>query len=92
MRLALLLALLGLASPALAQAPDAARADAKVPPVRYESAFEKYRPHSEPELRPWREVNDEVGKAGGHIGIFRAEQRQAKPAPKPSPQKADHAH
>jgi hypothetical protein len=37
---------------------------------RYQSAFERYTPYKEPEIAPWREANEEVGRAGGHIGIF----------------------
>lgn len=36
----------------------------------YQSAFDGYRPLRDEKLRPWREVNDEVVRAGGHIGIF----------------------
>lgn len=59
--------------PALAQQqaganPADPRADAPSP--RHQSAFDGYRPFREEKLRPWREVNDEVERAGGHIGIF----------------------
>ncbi len=42
---------------------------ARVPDVRYQSAFDGYQPYREQKLAPWRELNDEVHKAGGHIGI-----------------------
>ena len=34
----------------------------------YRSAFAEYRPQQQIELRPWREVNDEMGSVGGHAG------------------------
>lgn len=51
--------------------PDPKDPKAKAPPVEYRSAFEAYRPYAEPELAPWRGVNDEVRRAGGHAGISR---------------------
>jgi len=51
--------------------PDPRDPKAKAPPVEYHSAFEGYKPYAEPELAPWRGVNDEVRRAGGHAGIFR---------------------
>jgi hypothetical protein len=69
-----LAALVALAPQALAQQrsipPNPADPAAKVPPVNYESAFAGYSPFREEKLAPWREVNDEVGKARGHAGIF----------------------
>lgn len=60
------------AGSAAAQArPDPTDAKAKAPPVEYRSAFEGYKPYAEPELAPWRGVNDEVRRAGGHTGIFK---------------------
>jgi len=60
------------AGSAAAQArPDPADARAKAPPVEYRSAFEGYRPYTEPELAPWRAVNEEVRQVGGHLGIVR---------------------
>jgi hypothetical protein len=61
--------------PATAQ-PSAAKADpvdpnARAPAVEYESAFTGYAPYREEKLAPWRDVNDEVARAGGHIGILR---------------------
>jgi hypothetical protein len=59
--------------PALAQqATRAHPADpqAETPVPRHQSAFENYRPLREEKLRSWRDVNDEVARAGGHIGIF----------------------
>ena len=69
-----LIALSALAFGAFAQqrAPVSGPADpsAKVPPSRHDSAFAGYAPYREEKLAPWREVNDEVGKVRGHIGIF----------------------
>jgi hypothetical protein len=44
---------------------------AAVPPVKYESAFTGYAPYREAKPAPWRDVNDEVARIGGHIGIMR---------------------
>jgi len=65
-----------------------------VPAVKYESAFTSYLPFREEKLAPWREVNDEVGRVGGHLGIFggaaghgghgAAKPAVQPPAPKPS--------
>lgn len=55
------------AKPAPAQATDA---NARVPSPAYNSAFSGYQPYREQRLAPWRDLNDEVHRAGGHIGIF----------------------
>jgi len=61
------------AGSAAAQArPDPADAKAKAPSVEHRSAFEGYKPYAEPELAPWRAVNEEVRQVGGHLGIVRA--------------------
>jgi hypothetical protein len=39
------------------------------PLLKYESPFATYRPYAEEPLRTWREVNDEVGRVGGHAGV-----------------------
>ena len=83
--------LLALASPAAAQLksvrPDPADPAAPVPPVKHESPFAGYAPYREQDVAPWRDVNDEVARAGGHAGIFRGDGGQAtgKPAAKPAP-------
>lgn len=41
------------------------------PSPEYASAFDGYRPFRDEKLLPWREVNDEAARVGGHIGIFR---------------------
>jgi len=57
------------AQPAAAP-PSAADANASVPEARYDSAFNGYQRYREQQPATWREVNDDVHKAGGHIGIF----------------------
>jgi hypothetical protein len=41
-----------------------------VPAVKYESVFTGYAPFRDEKLAPWREVNDEAARIGGHLGIF----------------------
>jgi hypothetical protein len=50
-------------------------------PPAYRSAFEGYRPYVEEPLAPWREVNDTVGRVGGHVGVLRADESGAPPQP-----------
>jgi hypothetical protein len=38
--------------------------------VTYESAFIRYQPYKEEAVADWRAVNDEVGRIGGHVGMF----------------------
>lgn len=45
---------------------------ALVPPPQYSSAFNSYRPFRDEKPGPWREINDEVARVGGHLGIFRS--------------------
>ena len=65
--------LAALAPHAAAQQPAAkphpADPAAPAPGVKYESAFTGYRGFREEPLAPWRGVNDEVARAGGHLGI-----------------------
>lgn len=58
------------------------------PPPARASAFEGYRPYRDEALAPWREVNDEVGRVGGHSGVVRADQKTAPPLPPPAPSPA----
>lgn len=60
--------------PAAAQQPRQQPTDpaAAVPPAQYSSAFAGYQPLRDEKPAPWREVNDEVARAGGHLGIFRS--------------------
>lgn len=62
---------------------SAADANAPVAESRYDSAFTGYQPFREQKLAPWRDVNDEAHKAGGHIGIFGGAHgmHSAKPTP-----------
>ena len=78
---ALLCTALSLPLATAAQRPAAADPAAPVPPLKYESAFSAYRPYQDPPVRNWAEVNEEVAKAGGHIGIFGG----AGPAPHGAP-------
>jgi hypothetical protein len=41
------------------------------PAAQYRSAFEGYRSYRDEPVADWRSVNDDVARAGGHIGIMR---------------------
>jgi hypothetical protein len=77
------------ASQQQAAKPHPADPAASVPANKYESAFTGYRGFREEPLAPWRSVNDEVARAGGHIGIVGGAGRSApssgSPATKPPP-------
>ena len=81
-------ALAALAPHATAQQPAAiphpADSAVPVPTLKYDSAFSSYRGFREEPLAPWRGVNDEVARAGGHIGILKGAHGSgaAKPAAK----------
>ena len=86
---------LALAAAAVSQPPSAVaqprpRPDdpaVKTPPTAPPSAFAGYRPFLDEPRAPWREVNEEVGRLGGHTGHMRDE---AKPAvQQPSAGRAD---
>jgi hypothetical protein len=64
--------------------PDDPRSTA--PPPARASAYEGYRPYRDEPLAPWREVNGEVGRVGGHAGVVRAEREAAPPPPAPPAQ------
>ena len=49
--------------------PHPADPAAPAPAVKYESAFADYRGFREEPLAPWRGVNAEAARAGGHAGI-----------------------
>lgn len=63
-------------SPAAAQQqdrrPHPADPAATAPALRHPSAFEGYRRLGDDQRSGWREANDEVARAGGHIGILKA--------------------
>jgi hypothetical protein len=52
-------------------------AAAPVAPSTYDSAFTGYRSFRDEPLAPWREVNDTAHQVGGHVGVLRAEQKDA---------------
>lgn len=52
---------------------------ARVPAVTYQSAFQDYRSYREQELASWREVNEEVARVGGHIGVMKSAEESDKP-------------
>jgi hypothetical protein len=54
-----------------AATPNPTDVNARAPAIKYESAFAGYAPYREEKPAPWRDVNDEVARVGGHIGIFR---------------------
>ena len=78
---------LALAASAAAQTPSAGvqprlRPDdpaVKTPPPAPPSAFAGYRPFLDEPSPPWREVNDEVGRLGGHMGHMKGEAESATP-------------
>lgn len=51
-------------------ATNPASPDAPVRQSTYESAFAGYQSYKDEKPASWREVNDEVGRVGGHAGIF----------------------
>jgi hypothetical protein len=53
--------------------------EARVPAVTYQSAFQDYRPYREQELASWREVNEEVARVGGHVGVMKSAEKPDKP-------------
>ena len=68
------------ATPGALVQPDAGKhRQAESPPIpAYRSSLETYRRHQVDEpMRPWREVNDEVGRLGGHSGHLRGQLRQS---------------
>ena len=53
-----------------AVSPHPADSGAAVAVLKYESAFVGYLPYRDEKLAPWRDVNDEVARAGGQAGIL----------------------
>lgn len=72
--------------------PDPGDPKAKAPEVAYRSAFETYRRYSEPEVSGWREMNEEVRRIGGHVGIAREKPHPTKPGAKPDPDAGHGGH
>ena len=93
-RIVLLLAV-GAAATAEAQQPqrpDPADPKARAPAIEHRSAFEGYRRYAEPELAGWREMNQEVGRVGGHLGIVREQSRPPKAGAKPAAEAGHGGH
>jgi hypothetical protein len=67
--------------------PDDSAAPAASP--SHTSAFEGYRAFADEPLAPWREVNDAVGRVGGHVGILRDEERAQRAREGARPQAPD---
>jgi hypothetical protein len=64
--------------------------ETRVPALTYQSAFEDYRPYREQELAPWREVNEEVARVGGHIGVMKNAEKSDKPQTEEKPAAGGH--
>ena len=63
--------------------PDPADAKTSVPARPYESAFKDYRPYADAEVVRWREINEEMGRLGGHVGhLPKSPDATTKPAAK----------
>lgn len=58
----------------------------------YRSAFEGYRPYADEPAAPWREVNETVGRVGGHVGVLRAEEPGASAKPAEPKEQGHDAH
>lgn len=71
------------------QRPDPGDPKARAPAVEHRSALEGYRRYAEPEVAAWREMNQEVGRVGGHLGIVRGQSGATKPGAK-APAQAGH--
>lgn len=71
--------------------PHPADPAATTPALVYTSAFAEYQPLRDEKPVSWRDANDEVARAGGHIGIFRHLIPGATPAPS-SPAKPAQTH
>ena len=66
--LAVLAPAFAMAQPAV---PDPANPKAEVAPLRYESAIARAKP-PEPKPGTWKQLNEEVGRLGGHAGHLKA--------------------
>ena len=92
MKTLLAMAVLAAAAPfAAAQQPrpEPTEPAAPVPAFRYESGFDGYRGFRDEPLAPWRELNDDVARIGGHVGIVRgAHGGQIRPPAEAKPEPA----
>lgn len=70
---------LALPSVGLAQAFSPADPAAPAASSDYRSAFEGYRYFGDVKVGNWRDLNDEVARVGGHVGIMRAGEASAQP-------------
>ena len=64
--------------------PHPADPAATPPAAKYESALTGYRGFREEPLAPWRDVNEEVARTGGHVGIMRGADAHKPPAAAPA--------
>jgi hypothetical protein len=69
----------------------AAAASTPTPALRYQSAFESYRAWRDEPMESWRDVNDRVGRVGGHAGVLKAESGEAPAQPSQPPGKPAHS-
>jgi hypothetical protein len=66
---------------------------APAPKAEYRSAFKGYQPYAEPQLAPWRALNEEVARGdGAHAGDTQPADQAKKPAPKPPAEAGHGAH
>lgn len=73
---------------------DPSNPNATVPAAQYRSAFADYRAYEEPGVAGWRELNEAVRAAGGHVGLTAkppAASNDANPARAARPQGAREA-
>jgi hypothetical protein len=88
----LMAAALACAAAADAQTPAQSTGERAVSAPPYRSAYEGYRPYADEPAAPWREVNDTVGRVGGHIGVLRAEAADATSKPETPKEQGHDAH
>lgn len=79
-----------MATPVLAGAQQKARPDpadpaAAAPAPAYDSVFRTYVPQREVKPAAWKDINDEMGRLGGHAGHTRDSVDPAAPAPATAP-------
>lgn len=74
-------AFVGATAAAGAQTPVQKPGERAGPLPPYRSTYEGYRPYAEEPAAPWREVNDVVGRIGGHVGVLRAGEAEANSKP-----------